>query len=196
MEGPNKIWRLTGIYGEPRWEDMHQTLDRIRAMHAQHNLPWVIIGDFNEILYSHEKEGSNLRPHNLMQAFRNALSDCNLEDIGFTGDAFTWRRGRIRERLDRAVANNAWSVMHPGARLQNLDFIRLDHRPILLDTDALQYPSNNVRGTKKFEAKWLQEPGFGDVVKCAWETANQGDSGGWRVGQVRSHARRSACLGQ
>jgi hypothetical protein len=25
IEGPNKIWRLTGIYGEPRWEDRHLT---------------------------------------------------------------------------------------------------------------------------------------------------------------------------
>jgi hypothetical protein len=34
-----------------------------------------------------------------MQGFRDALSDCELEDLGFTGDKFTWQ-GRIRERLD------------------------------------------------------------------------------------------------
>ena len=39
------------------------------------NLPWVIIGDFNEIMYSHEKEGGNPRPQHFMDAFRNALFD-------------------------------------------------------------------------------------------------------------------------
>jgi hypothetical protein len=25
MEAPDKVWRLTGIYGEPRWEDKYKT---------------------------------------------------------------------------------------------------------------------------------------------------------------------------
>ena len=99
-------------------------------MKGNHNLPWILIGDFNEILFSHEKEGGNNRPQGYMQAFRQALNDCDLEDLGFSGDIFTWRRGRIRERLDRAVANEAWTTMHPGAMVQHLDFVRSDHRPI------------------------------------------------------------------
>jgi hypothetical protein len=99
QERPDKIWRLTGVYGEPRCEDKYKTWDRIRELHSQHNLPWVLIGDFNEILFSHEKEGGNPRPLNFMQNFRDVLTDCNLHDIGFLGDQFTWRRGRIRERL-------------------------------------------------------------------------------------------------
>jgi hypothetical protein len=74
---------------------------------------WLVIGDWNEILYSHEKEGGNPRPIQYMQAFRDALTDCGLEDLGYTGDIFTWIRKRsrmgpgIRERLDRACANEA-----------------------------------------------------------------------------------------
>jgi hypothetical protein len=48
-----------------------------------------IIGDFNEILFSHQKEGENPRPQNFMQTFRSALDDCDLEDIEFLGDPFT-----------------------------------------------------------------------------------------------------------
>jgi hypothetical protein len=33
------------------------TWDKIRELHTQPNLPWAIIGDFNEILFNHEKEG-------------------------------------------------------------------------------------------------------------------------------------------
>jgi hypothetical protein len=99
-EGPNKVWILTGIYGEPRLEDKYKTWDKIRELKNSSNLPWVLLGDFNEILFSHEKEGGNPRPHNFMQAFQDVLTGCGLEDIGYSGDMFTWRRGRIRERLD------------------------------------------------------------------------------------------------
>jgi hypothetical protein len=51
--------------------------------------------DLNENLYSHEKSGGNPRPTSYMQAFRDVLSDCSLEDLGFVGDPYTWKRGRI-----------------------------------------------------------------------------------------------------
>jgi hypothetical protein len=62
-----------------------------------------------------------------MQAFQESLSDCNLEDLGYSGEVFTWKRGRIRERLDRAVSNGEWVNMHPGAVLQHMQYTRSDH---------------------------------------------------------------------
>jgi hypothetical protein len=106
IEGPGREWRFTGMYGEPRWQDKYKTWDKLRELHGQFQLPWVVLGDLNEIMFSHEKDGGNPRPAIYMQAFRDALSGCNLEDLGFIGDPFTWKRGRLRERLDRAVANN------------------------------------------------------------------------------------------
>ena len=171
IEGPDKIWRLTGIYGEPRWEDKHKTWDKLRELHGVSNLPWAIIGDFNEILFSHEKEGGNRRPHRCMDAFREALVDCELEDLGFYGEIFTWKRGRIRERLDRVVANGAWSLMHPSAGLVHLDYIKSDHRPILLDTEHHSFMEPRQSKQKKFEAKWLHEKVFSEEVQRAWNLA-------------------------
>jgi endonuclease/exonuclease/phosphatase family metal-dependent hydrolase len=113
----------------------------------------VVIGDFNEICFSHEKDGGNARPPRFMQAFREALDDCGLEDLGFTGDPFTWKHRRMRQRLDRAVATNSWSLMHPGAVLQHLGYIRSDHRPILQDTEYKATVSQQNPGPKRFEAK-------------------------------------------
>jgi hypothetical protein len=177
-ESPEKTWRLTGIYGEPRWEDKYKTWDKLRELKTVSNLPWVILGDFNEILYTHEKEGGNARPQGYMQAFRDALDDCGLEDLGFIGEKFTWKRGRIRERLDRVVANSAWLVMHPGAIVQHMDYTKSDHRPIILDTDYQNMEPQSREGPRRFEAKWLREKGFRETVQQAWASAAVASSGG------------------
>ncbi|PPD96667.1 hypothetical protein GOBAR_DD06303 [Gossypium barbadense] len=73
-------------------------------------LPWVVIGDFNEILSSFEKRGGRLKSAHQMTKFRSTLEDCSLYDVGYSGRWFTWERRRfsssnLRERLDRGVAN-------------------------------------------------------------------------------------------
>lgn len=92
-DGPSHDWRLTGMYGEPVWRNKHRTWKWIHDRHAKGNLPWVVIGDLNEILYSSEKEGGNARPMSYMTAFRECLSDCLLEDLGYIGNKFTWKKG-------------------------------------------------------------------------------------------------------
>jgi exonuclease III len=91
-EDNGAIWRLTGFYGEPSWENKHRTYDVLRDLHSRADLPWLAIGDFNEILYSSEKEGGVPRARSRMQAFQDTLTDCSLEDIGYEGDIFTWFR--------------------------------------------------------------------------------------------------------
>lgn len=49
IEEGNNIWRLTDMYGEFRWENKYKTCDRIRHLHQSLNLPWIMIGDLNEI---------------------------------------------------------------------------------------------------------------------------------------------------
>ncbi|KAM0880448.1 hypothetical protein ACQ4PT_033570 [Festuca glaucescens] len=128
-------WRFTGFYGEPSWENRDNSWDFIRQLNIEFDLPWLIMGDFNEVLYAHEKEGGNTRPLGMMQKFRECLSDCGLEDLGYIGDIFTWRRGEIRERLDSAVGNERWLTMFPYAAVINEEHARLDHRPIVVDTE-------------------------------------------------------------
>jgi hypothetical protein len=90
-------WRFTGFYGEPSWDKRDESWGYIRQLNLEADLPWLLVGDFNEILYAHEKEGGNPRPLAMMQKFRECLSDCGLEDLGYIGDPFTWRRGNQRK---------------------------------------------------------------------------------------------------
>ena len=72
----------------------------LKRRHSKGNHPWVVLGDFNEILYPSEKEGGMARPLGMMREFRECLMDCRLEDLGYKGDLFTWKRGEIRERVN------------------------------------------------------------------------------------------------
>lgn len=107
-----------------------------------------------------------------MQAFSDALTHCGLSDLGFSGDIFTWQRGKIRERLDRGVANESWTELFPTARGKNGEMTKSDHRPVIVDT-VVRDPSGigECRYVKRFEARWLKEETVEEMVKAAWARA-------------------------
>jgi len=67
-------WRFTGVYGEPEWNQKHVTWEALRSIKGDLSTPWLLMGDFNEILYNIEKEGGRPRPQRQMQAFHDVLS--------------------------------------------------------------------------------------------------------------------------
>jgi hypothetical protein len=65
---------------------------------------------FNEITFLSEKSSSSRRSKKQMDLFQSTLRECNLWDLGYKGQKYTWTNGRegralTLERLDRAVAN-------------------------------------------------------------------------------------------
>jgi hypothetical protein len=180
-EENGRKWRLTGIYGESKAGEKETTWKLLRTLHGQlqPNMPWLCVGDFNEILFTGEKEGGPARAQGCMDAFRRCLEECELNDLGFLGDPFTWRnnwhnvQGYVRERLDRAVANVAWRCMFPLYKIINGDPRRSDHRPIIakLNGQAMVDRDRRSPRTFRFEARWLQEEQCDEVVTNAWNQA-------------------------
>jgi hypothetical protein len=154
------VWRFTGIYGDPSSDKKENTWKVLRTLKHQNNRQWLCVGDFNEFLYACEKEGGVPRPQSCMDNFKKALEECELDDLGFVGDAFTWRNKSrnsstyIRERLDRAVATQAWMDRFPAYKVVNGDPRHSDHQPILVDTHgterATRSPAQGL--TPRFEA--------------------------------------------
>ncbi|XP_075663176.1 uncharacterized protein LOC142632701 [Castanea sativa] len=113
-------WRLTGVCGRPEEERKVETWRLIRHLNARGTLPWLCLGNFNEILSSDEKKGGNPKQVTAMLAFQHTLLQCGLVDLGFRGYRFTWRNGQhratfVEERLDRFVATLEWKNMFPKA---------------------------------------------------------------------------------
>ncbi|VFQ71532.1 unnamed protein product [Cuscuta campestris] len=121
-----------------------------------------------------EKRGGAPHPMSLLLGFNEALRDCGLIDLGMKGYPFTWERGRgstdwVEERLDRAVATDAWLALFPRACVLNIDMRSSDHSALLLRVTGTAYISRIKRF--RFENAWLQDERFKDTLIQIWSDA-------------------------
>ena len=54
-QGMDDTWRFTGFYGEPETASREHSWNLLRDLSHRHSLPWICLGDFNEILRLEEK---------------------------------------------------------------------------------------------------------------------------------------------
>ncbi|XP_057803521.1 uncharacterized protein LOC131018835 [Salvia miltiorrhiza] len=130
-------WRFTGFYGFPERGRRRESWNLLRRLAVINSLPWVIAGDFNDLLDPGDKRGRVDHPNWLFSGFRSAIMDCGLSDIPLTGHQYTWSRGlgtahSVEERLDPGMATSAWKLLYPDAILMPLSVPISDHAPLLL----------------------------------------------------------------
>ncbi|KAK1650518.1 hypothetical protein QYE76_068323 [Lolium multiflorum] len=184
-EGDGFKWRFTGIYGESKAEKKEETWKLLRTIRHHYDIPWLCVGDFNEILFSWEKVGGAARPQSCMDNFKEALEVCELHDFGFVGDAFTWRNNSrdhktyIKERLDRAVASEGWCHRFCDFRVINEEPRHSDHSPVVVEIDEDRREGCGGGGERpfRFEAAWMVEENCKVVIRNAWEREAIGRGG-------------------
>lgn len=103
-------WRLTGIYGEPSRAQRFKTWELLKNLSRDANLPWCLVGDFNNIVSQEEKRGGPPYPNNLIEGFKECIYEADLQDLEIIGHQFTWEKGRNTDhwteiKLDRVMAN-------------------------------------------------------------------------------------------
>ncbi|XP_040998143.1 uncharacterized protein LOC121244182 [Juglans microcarpa x Juglans regia] len=96
-------WLLTGVYGHPDSNLRCEVWSLLKALGRGVNSPWLVFGDFNEILTNFEKYGGNLRCENQMREFREVLACCELRDLGYVGPCYTWSNRRERRKGRRLL---------------------------------------------------------------------------------------------
>ena len=164
-------WWATGFYGHLDSGMRPISWNLLESLKRQCNMPWIVFGDFNEILNSDEKLGWLDRDARQMEGFRECLSNCELIDMGFVGQRFTWCNGRIGEqgmlvRLDRMVANEECLKLF----LESKVF----HRLMAASDHCLLSLSLKVRGSRRvfkkrfmFEEIWTRDEGCREVMEMA-----------------------------
>lgn len=130
------------------------------------------LGDFNDLLFASDKDGSNPHPQSLLDGFGKAIEDCQLSELGLSGGRFTWEKSRgtngwVREKLDRAFASVGWWLKFPLCSLKVFHTSVSDHNPILLELFHVNMSKKVFRF--RFENIWLKEVNFIKDVSAVWK---------------------------
>jgi hypothetical protein len=105
-----------------------------------------------------------------MANFHDALSDCDLVDLGFTYD--NGRRGttNVKVRLNRAVADTGWRDLFGEASLRHLVSSRSDHCPLLLVIKKEEWEHQKPL-IVRYEIMWERLDSLAGEIKESWCTA-------------------------
>jgi hypothetical protein len=173
-------WRITGFYGNPETALRYRSWALLRRLQVVSDRPWMLLGDFNEIVALDEKFGREDRCLRQMAGFRDVLTDCSLLDLGFIGAEFTWSNRRedgelVRVRLDRAVATPEWKLLFPNVTVHHLIFANSDHLGLLVDmVPGSSQVKQKKRRLFRFDHTWVREDGCEECIAAAWRSPQVG----------------------
>ncbi|XP_062100693.1 uncharacterized protein LOC133806616 [Humulus lupulus] len=145
------------------WADLKEVATIVRN-------PWLLLGDFNDILSVEERIGSG-KTHHCSGAFKECMDYCQMEDVKFSGAFFTWnnKQGpetRVYSKMDRVMGNQAWLDRYQNAEVTFMNEGSFDHCPALLQV----YPE--VRSGRKpfrYFRMWQKAPGFLEKLREVWQ---------------------------
>ena len=63
--------------------------ENLKMLSIRHNLPWAVIGDFNDVTCEEEKFGGNGICRRWVTKYTGFMDFCNLIDLGFLGTKYT-----------------------------------------------------------------------------------------------------------
>lgn len=183
VSSEDPLWRMTCVYGEPRTDLRHYMWNKLQELKQKSDLPWIVVGDFNEALWQFEHFSATARPEYQMAAFREVLAVCELTDIGFSGLPYTFDNKQSGQRnvkvcLDRAVTDDRWRTIFTEAQLVHLVSPCSDHCPLLVRLAQ----EEQVRPRHKclqYEIYWERDATLPERIAWTWnETERKGTFGG------------------
>ncbi|XP_019422981.1 PREDICTED: uncharacterized protein LOC109332454 [Lupinus angustifolius] len=162
-------WILSAIYSNPHFGLRSSLWDSLRSLTENMDKPWCLVGDFNVVAELSEREGSSSSSHPKDASnFASFIRDCNLIDLGFVGLWFTWRRGRLKERLDRGLRNLDWRLLFLHASITHLNPLKSNHSPLLVNLTGTSEP-NRQRRPFRFLASLMSHPSYHELIRTSWQ---------------------------
>ena len=162
---------MSAIYVSSRLAKIRILWNNLKFVAHLHNLLWLMLGDFNEVLCGEDKFGGNQVNLNRTLEFKGCLDECNMIDLGFAGPKYTWKNCRpisslILERIDRCFANSVWRLLFAEAVVTHMPRTFSDHCPMLIK--LCKSSANHLNKSFRFQIMWLLHPDFLRVVQQAW----------------------------
>ena len=121
-------------------KNCHLMWVKLQSLSTISDLPWLVVGDFNEALWYFEHFSATSRPEAQMIASRDVLEICRLVDLGFASVLHTYDNKKagnanVKVRLDRAGAAYRWHNMYDSHSVQHLTTPCSDHVPLILKSE-------------------------------------------------------------
>lgn len=88
------LMRISFLHASTKFQERLRHWRDVKNSNYLSPLPWLCIGDFNEILYHWEKVGCREVDRYRIAAFRSFIDDCSLMDIESKGCTYTWANNR------------------------------------------------------------------------------------------------------
>ena len=132
-------WLISFVYGPPNRNNRGPFWEAVEKVSESFGGGWLCIGDFNHVFSQANKKGGKSVASSSSGGPNEVIEKNGLIDINFSGNPYTWSNRReglanIKERLDRAFANDRWRLIFPRAAVLNLPSLSSDHSPIVLFT--------------------------------------------------------------
>ncbi|XP_057425675.1 uncharacterized protein LOC130719041 [Lotus japonicus] len=167
--------QVYAVYGFPEAQNKWRTWHMIRRVRPVDVVPWLCIGDFNDILSPLDKLGGDPPDLGRMQVANQACADCGLSRVDASGNPFTWVNnrtgvGRVEERLDYVLINRAWEELWPFTRVSHLIRHQSDHSPIVFHCGTRRMEIRRHRTRMfRFEELWLESGNeCAEIVAEGW----------------------------
>lgn len=166
MKNDNARWSLTVVYGPQQDAQKIEFLAELQEVEQMVSLPWLLIGDFNLIYKTSDKNNSRLN-RGMMQRFKGTLDRLGIKELHLSGRKFTWTQecaNPTQTKIDRAFCCPDWDVLFDSAHMSALSSSCSDHAPLFI-TGCMERERNN---SFRFESYWLKLPDFRQVTAESW----------------------------
>ncbi|XP_074299467.1 uncharacterized protein LOC141630577 [Silene latifolia] len=163
------VWWMSMVYGFNRLADRAILWHSIKTMKGCINGPWVVMGDFNNVLAMNERIGSEVSFFEV-RSFVECVDVCGLNDIPAQGAFFTWTNkqevGDLKfSRIDRALVTDEWLLQFPNTITMFHPEGLFDHCPC---TMTMNPDVARNKTTFKYFNMWGKDPGFLKIIQEVW----------------------------
>ncbi|XP_021751627.1 uncharacterized protein LOC110717281 [Chenopodium quinoa] len=170
-----KSFWVTMVYGLNDASEREKLWEQIFDLATSISEPWLIAGDFNNILNLEDKLGSPCTIAEVKK-FRTCLRSNDQMDFNTGGMFFTWNnkqegRDKVCTKIDRVIVYRFWLSIFPHFSAEFLPEGLMDQSPCCMKLDN---QIGNVRKPFRFFNMWTEAPDFLEIVKDAWNCSING----------------------
>ncbi|KAJ9536330.1 hypothetical protein OSB04_un000493 [Centaurea solstitialis] len=171
-KGLDEPFYATFVYGANTTVARRELWSGLRkAQVLMNKQPWVVMGDFNAMLFQHDGFGGSSRRSLDMEEFFLCIEDVELFDVSYSGIQYTWCQkplggDGVLRKLDRILCNVEFTTMFRDASVRFLPRGVSDHSPGLISFGA---DIRKVVSGFRFDNFVVDHPNYKNVVGQMWQ---------------------------